>query len=203
MIYVSPVHELGAALAADEASSGPPLERDLARHDHLGGERGEHDRGELHRRSRSSSFRVGVDLVVVADVARSVQRFGDRYIDRIFTAHEIMCCRTPDRSQEPSTAYFVESLAARFAAKEATVKVLRPEGTRPDWRSIEVHREPGGWCEIRLRDRAAELAVEAGIAELTVSLTHESTMAAAVVVGMCSSGDRPVGRPDTVAWREE
>ncbi|HEV3130996.1 MAG TPA: holo-ACP synthase [Acidimicrobiales bacterium] len=203
MIYVSPVHELDAGRAADEASSGLPQERDHARHDHLGRERREYDRGELHHRSRSSSFRVGVDLVVVADVARSVQRFGDRYIDRIFTAHEIMCCRTPDRSQEPSTAYFVESLAARFAAKEATVKVLRPEGTRPDWRSIEVHREPGGWCEIRLRGRAAELAIEAGIAELAVSLTHESTMAAAVVVGMRSSGDRPVGRPDTVAWREE
>ena len=203
MIYVSPVHELDAGRPTDEASSRLPLERDHAHHDHLGRDRPEHDRGELHRRSRSSSFRVGVDLVVVADVTRSVQRFGDRYIDRIFTAHEIMCCRTPDRSQEPSTAYFVESLAARFAAKEATVKVLRPEGPRPDWRSIEVHRDPGGWCEIRLRGRAAELAVDAGIAELAVSLTHESTMAAAVVVGMCSTGDRPVGRPDPLAWREE
>ncbi len=184
MIYVSPVHELDAGGATDEASSRLALERDHAHHDHPGRERREHDCGELHRRSQSSSFRVGVDLVVVADVARSVHRFGDRYIDRVFTAHEIMCCRTPDRSREPSTAYFVESLAARFAAKEATVKVLRPEGPRPDWRSIEVHRDPGGWCEIRLRGRAAELAMDAGIAELAVSLTHESTMAAAVVVGM-------------------
>jgi holo-[acyl-carrier protein] synthase len=200
MIYVSPVHELDAGWAIDEASSRLPLERD---HAHLGRERGEHDSGEPRRRSRSSSFRVGVDLVVVADVARSVRRFGNRYIDRIFTPHEIMCCRTPDGAQGPSTRYSVESLAARFAAKEATVKVLRPEGPRPDWRSIEVHRDPGGWCEIRLRGRAAVLAADAGIAELAVSLTHESTMAAAVVVGMCSSGDRPVGRPAPHAWREE
>jgi holo-[acyl-carrier protein] synthase len=203
MIYVSPTHELDAGWAMDGTSSRLSTERDHASHDHLGLERGEHESGELHRRSQSSSFRVGVDLVVVADVARSVWRFGNRYIDRIFTPHEIMCCRTTDRAQGPSTGYSVESLAARFAAKEATVKVLRPEGPRPDWRSIEVHRDRGGWCEIRLRGRAARLAVDAGIAELAVSLTHESTMAAAVVVGMCSSGDRSVGRPAPSAWREE
>jgi holo-[acyl-carrier protein] synthase len=203
MIYVSPTHELDAGWAMDGTSSRLSKENDRARHDHLALERGEHESGELHRRSQASSFRVGVDLVVVADVARSVRRFGDRYIDRIFTPHEIRCCRTPDRAQGPSTGYAVESLAARFAAKEATVKVLRPEGPRPDWRSIEVHRDPGGWCEIRLRGQAAQLAVDAGIAELAVSLTHESTMAAAVVVGMCSSGDRPVGRPAPSAWREE
>jgi holo-[acyl-carrier protein] synthase len=203
MIYVSPTHELDAGWAMDGTSSRLSSVRDRASHDHLGLERGEHESGEPHRRSQSSSFRVGVDLVVVADVARSVRRFGNRYIDRIFTPHEIMCCRTPDRAQGPSTGYSVESLAARFAAKEATVKVLRPEGPRPDWRSIEVHRDRGGWCEIRLRGRAARLAVDAGIAELAVSLTHESTMAAAVVVGMCSSGDRSVGRPAPSAWREE
>jgi holo-[acyl-carrier protein] synthase len=154
------------------------------------------------RGDRSSSVRVGVDLVVVSDVARSLKRFGDRYLDRIFTPHELACCRTGDRSHELLPDYSVESLAARFAAKEATLKVLRPVGPRPDWRSIEVRRDDGGWCEIRLRGRAAALAADAGIDELAVSLTHETLVAAAVVVGTCRSGNRPVDR-NAPAWRED
>ncbi len=140
----------------------------------------------------SGTLRVGVDLVAVDEVAASVRRFGNRYVDRIFTPHEIAVCRESDRPDVPDGAehaYSAASLAARFAAKEAVVKVLRPREARPDWRSIEVHRMAGGWCEIRLSGRAAELAAAAGIDELAVSLTHEAPVAAAVVVGRCA--DRP------------
>jgi holo-[acyl-carrier protein] synthase len=160
------------------------------------------DRGERSP-DNSAAVRVGVDLVVVADVARSLEHFGHRYLHRVFTPHEIACCRTGDRSGQSENGYSLESLAARFAAKEATVKVLRPEGARPEWRSIEVHRARGGWCEIRLSGLAAALAAEAGIDELAVSLTHETMMAAAVVVGVCRSGNRPVGRCVAPARREE
>ena len=136
---------------------------------------------------RSSSVRVGIDLVTVADVAESVQHFGDRYLNRIFTPHEIACCRPGDRSGHPLGTYSIESLAARFAAKEAVVKVLRPQGARPEWRSIEVRRTSSGWCGIRLSGQAASQAADAGIDEFAVSLTHESMMAAAVVVGVCRS----------------
>ncbi len=134
----------------------------------------------------ASSFRVGVDLVSVNDVAGSVRIFGDRYVRRIFTPHEVASCRGGEVSGDRSTQYCFESLAARFAAKEAVVKVLRPVGARPDWRQIEVHRSNGGWCEIRLSGRAAAMAEQDGIDELAVSLTHEASTAAAVVVGMCS-----------------
>jgi holo-[acyl-carrier protein] synthase len=63
---------------------------------------------------------------------------------------------------------------------------------QPDWRSIEIHRMTGGWCEIRLSGQAAELAAEAGIGELAVSLSHESTVAGAVVVGRCTPRERGV-----------
>jgi holo-[acyl-carrier protein] synthase len=155
---------------------------------------------------QSSTIRVGVDLVVVGDVARSVEHFGHRYLGRVFTEHELACCRAPERPDRPQGVpggYSFESLAARFAAKEATVKVLRPEGPRPEWRSIEVHRTGAGWCEIRLSGLAATMAVEAGIVEWSVSLTHESTMAAAVVIGTCGHGNRPDGRQATPDWREE
>ena len=126
-------------------------------------------------RGKPAPVRVGIDLCSVQDVAESVAQFGDRYLRRIYTDHELEYCGSdPQRS--------AERLAARFAAKEATVKVLRPPDARPDWRSIEVRRDPGGWCEIALTGSAARLAREAEISSLAVSLSHDSGLANAVVV---------------------
>jgi holo-[acyl-carrier protein] synthase len=83
--------------------------------------------------------------------------------------------------------------AARFAAKEAVVKVLRPIDVRPDWKSIEVHRDPQGWCEINLCDLAHDLATRAGITALAVSLTHDGAYASAVVVAQITNATEPPG----------
>lgn len=133
----------------------------------------------------SDVVRVGVDLVPVVEVAAAVERLGRRYLHRVFTAHERACARSGPGT---ATRYSAERLAARFAAKEAAVKVLRPVGVRPEWRSIEVRRVEGGWVELRLSGLAAALAAEAGITALAVSLTHEPMMAAACVVGMRTGG---------------
>jgi holo-[acyl-carrier protein] synthase len=127
-----------------------------------------------------SGLRVGLDLTSVAEVEDSVARFGDRYVRRIFTNHEIESC-----SREGGVAS--EGLAARFAAKEATIKVLRPSQAQPDYRSIQVRRHPDGWCEIELAGTAAELAEAEGVRHLALSLTHEAGMAAAVVVAVCDN----------------
>ncbi|HXQ44600.1 MAG TPA: 4'-phosphopantetheinyl transferase superfamily protein [Acidimicrobiales bacterium] len=127
-------------------------------------------------------LRVGTDLVAVDDVAESVARFGDRYVGRVYTAHEVSCCQGP-----PSVV--AAGLAARFAAKEATIKVLRPVDHQPDWRSIEIRRDPAGWCAVHLTGGAARMARQQGIRNLAVSLTHESGMAAAVVVAVCDGGE--------------
>jgi holo-[acyl-carrier protein] synthase len=156
---------------------------------------------EADRRDSSSLLRVGVDLVSVSDVVESVERFGDRYMHRMFTPHEVDCCRSNTTSPDLSVPeYSFESIAARFAAKEATLKVLRPVGPRPEWRDIEVYRADSGWCDIRLTGRAAAMAAEAGIEEWAVSLTHHASMAAAVVIGICRpaeplrSGSMPCGQ---------
>jgi holo-[acyl-carrier protein] synthase len=120
--------------------------------------------------------RVGVDLTAVADVERSLAEQGERYVRRLFTDHEVESC---DGAAGPRA----ESLAARFAAKEAVVKVLRPDGARPEWRDIEVRRQASGACDIVLYGGAAELAASEGIDQLSVSLSHEAGMAVAVVVG--------------------
>ena len=141
-------------------------------------------------------IRVGIDLCSVQDVAESVATFGDRYLRRVYTDHELeYCCQDP--------ALTAERLAARFAAKEATVKVLRPRDARPDWRTIEVRRDPGGWCELSLTGGAAQMADDAAIGSLSVSLSHEHGMANAVVVATLIDEDaratgpaEPIGKDD-------
>jgi holo-[acyl-carrier protein] synthase len=113
-------------------------------------------------------------------VAKSVERFGARYLRRVYTEGELAYCM-----EEPSRS--AERLAARFAAKEATVKVLRPRHWWPDWRTIEVRRDPCGWCELVLTGSAADLAEEAGILSLAVSVSHEGAMASAVVMAQMST----------------
>ena len=99
---------------------------------------------------------VGVDLVQVSDIARSLEALGERYIRRIWTEDEIAFCTS---SPELSTARF----AARFAVKEATLKALRLHDHGLDWRAIEVRQTPAGWCELQLHGDAAALATLLGI----------------------------------------
>ena len=117
---------------------------------------------------------VGVDLVQVSDIARSLDALGERYMRRIWTADEIAYCLA---SPEMSTARF----AARFAAKEATLKALRLHDHGLDWRAIEVRQTPAGWCELQLRGDAAVLAERAGWISTSLSLSHEGDYAAAMV----------------------
>jgi holo-[acyl-carrier protein] synthase len=131
------------------------------------------------------SVRVGADVMAIRQVADSIACFGARYTRRVYTPHEIASCAG-------SPAVTSAGLAARFAAKEATLKVLRPDGYRPEWRSIEVLRHPAGWCSMSLSGHAAVLAERAGIEELAVSLTHEEGIAMAVVVALCRDDEVPI-----------
>ena len=98
------------------------------------------------RRGESSlSLSVGLDVVSVAEVAAALDRFGDRYIRRIFTPPEASYCL----AAAPSAA--AARFAARFAAKEAAVKALQPDRHWSDWRAIEVRRHSSGRCTLVLR----------------------------------------------------
>jgi holo-[acyl-carrier protein] synthase len=125
-----------------------------------------------------SRLRVGVDLVSVDDVARSLERFGDRYVRRVFTAREAAYCRAG--VGRAAAARF----AARFAAKEAALKALHPETSWADWRAIEVRRRASGSCELVLHGEAAALARRQGIETLALSMTHDGGRAAAFVVAL-------------------
>jgi holo-[acyl-carrier protein] synthase len=119
--------------------------------------------------------RVGIDLLEVQEVEDSVRTHADRYLERVFTPGELADCRT-------DSGVDAERLAARFAAKEATIKVLRPGDVAVPWTSIEVERAPSGSVVLRLDGEAASLAAAAGVGDLALSFSHERGLAAAVVV---------------------
>jgi len=140
----------------------------------------------------SASLRVGVDLVRVADVTASIARFGTRYTERLFTAGERAYC-------DADSIRAAERYAARFAAKEATLKVFRPmPHDAVDPRSIEVRPLPGGACEVVLHGGAIALARRAGIAELSLSMSHEQEYATATVVACVEAVEET--RPTLTLW---
>jgi holo-[acyl-carrier protein] synthase len=129
------------------------------------------------------SHRVGIDLTSVTAVQDSLRTHAERYLERVYTDAEVAECRTPGGLD-------AERLAARFAVKEAAMKVLRPsENDAVPWNTIEVlHPEASASVGVELSGRAAELAAEGGISELSASLTHEAEFAAAVVIAEIDSG---------------
>jgi holo-[acyl-carrier protein] synthase len=117
---------------------------------------------------------TGVDLVEVPRIERSIARFGERFLHRVFTDEEIAYCR------RKATA--AESFAARFAAKEAGAKAL---GTGIQhgvtWKELEVKREPGQRPTLHFSGRARAIAGQLGVARVSLSLTHTASLAMATV----------------------
>lgn len=118
---------------------------------------------------------TGIDLIEIERIQHSVERFGERFLNRVYTAGEQEYCLRK--------RFAAESFAARFAAKEAGAKAL---GTGislgVSWLEIEVVREPTGRPTLRFLGRAAERAARMGVARTSVSLTHDNHLAMASVV---------------------
>jgi holo-[acyl-carrier protein] synthase len=118
---------------------------------------------------------LGTDLIETRRIEESIARFGDRFLERIFTAGEIAYCQ-----QKKNAA---ESFAARFAAKEAAAKALGTGISRGvTWKEFEVRREASGRPTLHMSGRAAELAAAIGVKRVQLSLTHSRELALAVVV---------------------
>ncbi|HEX3966655.1 MAG TPA: holo-ACP synthase [Edaphobacter sp.] len=118
---------------------------------------------------------LGTDLIETERVEASINRFGDRFLERIFSPGEIAYCRRKKNA--------AESFAARFAAKEAGAKALGTGISRGvTWKEFEVKREASGRPSLHLSGRAAELAGAMGVKRIQLSLTHSREFALAVVV---------------------
>ena len=117
---------------------------------------------------------LGTDLIETKRVQESIDRFGERFLERVFTVGEIAYCHRKKNA--------AESFAARFAAKEAAAKAL---GTGisygVNWLEIEVTREPSGKPGIAFHGRAAQIASRLGVTNTALSLTHTGLLAMASV----------------------
>src|ERR1017187_3232042 len=118
---------------------------------------------------------TGIDIAEVPRIRQSIERFGDRFLQRIYTAGEILYC--------DSKANRVERYAARFAAKEAAMKALGTgwnHGAR--WCDCEVVRMPGGRPTIAFHGKAAEFATRLGAKNVALSISHTTEQAIAQVI---------------------
>ena len=121
---------------------------------------------------------VGMDIVETKRIAESIERFGDRFLQRVFLEGEVAYAK--------SMKFPHLHLAARFAAKEAISKAFGTGiGHEMGWRDLEIVRETGGAPKVRLHGRAEAYAKARGVQEVHVSLSHttEYGAASAVVVG--------------------
>jgi holo-[acyl-carrier protein] synthase len=122
------------------------------------------------------ALKVGIDLVSVAGVEDSVRIHAERYLRRVYTSRELCDCVTSSGAPD------ARRLAARFAAKEATLKILRAGDEAVPWHEIGVRSDRFGRPSVELAGGAAALARRRGIDAIEVSLTHEGPYAAAVVL---------------------
>jgi holo-[acyl-carrier protein] synthase len=115
---------------------------------------------------------VGVDIVEIKRIESAVNRGRERFLRRVYTETELKTCQ--DR---------FPSLASRFAAKEAVMKVLGTGGTGIAWREIEVLTGDDGRPSVKLHGRALNKAMGLNLKEVSISLSDSKEYAVAVAIG--------------------
>jgi len=128
---------------------------------------------------------LGIDIIRVERIRASLDRFGARFTNRVLTPAEQRYVR--DRP---------ETMAGRWAAKEAVSKVLGLGVRGIGWRDIEIERLPTGQPAVRLHGRAAARADQLGMGRIAVSITHESDYAVAMAFGVRTAGGKYLFPPD-------
>jgi holo-[acyl-carrier protein] synthase len=118
---------------------------------------------------------LGMDLVEIDRIEESLNRYGDRFLQKIFHPAEIEYARTQSRPAVP--------LAARFAAKEAASKAFGTGiGQSLPWLGMEIARQSHGEPHLRFHSQGAQLAKNRGVTRSLVTLTHTRTHSAATVI---------------------
>ncbi|MFC2068653.1 holo-ACP synthase [Chloroflexota bacterium] len=115
---------------------------------------------------------VGIDIIEVARIEKAIARWGNLFLHRVYTDPEIRLYH-----QKPS------SLAARFASKEAVMKLFGMGKRGINWRDIETLPKPSGQPMINLYGNAQNVAKTLGIKNITISLSHSKEYAIAIVAG--------------------
>jgi holo-[acyl-carrier protein] synthase len=120
---------------------------------------------------------IGTDIVECLRIAQIIERHGDIFINRVYTAHEVEYCR----GRKLATQHF----AGRWAAKEAVMKALGTGWRRGiQWRDIEVRNDSSGKPVVALRAGARDLVESLGISEMWISISHCRSHATAFAVAV-------------------
>ena len=131
----------------------------------------------------------GIDMVDCERLRESIERHGERFLNRVFTTAERAYCQGRKRE--------LEHLAGRFAAKEAVLKVLGTGWTNGiAWDEIEILNEPSGRPNVHLHGRCRELADEMHLAKILISISHIETHAIASAIGVAEASDGALGIGD-------
>lgn len=128
---------------------------------------------------------LGIDIIKVERIRAALERFGPRFSRRVLTDAEQHYVR--DRP---------ETMAGRWAAKEAVSKVLGLGVRGIGWRDIEIERLPTGQPSVRLHGRAEQRAAQLRMDRIAVSISHESDYAVAIAYGVRHAGGRFLFPPD-------
>ncbi|MFC2069769.1 holo-ACP synthase [Chloroflexota bacterium] len=115
---------------------------------------------------------IGTDIIEVNRIRKALDRWGERFLSRIYTEPELKICKNKP-----------ERLASRFAGKEAVMKALGTGAVGVSWKEIEIVSEPGGKPIVRLYGKAREKADSLGLDGLAISLSDSKEYAVAFVVG--------------------
>lgn len=148
---------------------------------------------DMHRNPGASSAatvptgttELGIDIIKVERIRAALERFGPRFSRRVLTDAEQRYVR--DRP---------ETMAGRWAAKEAVSKVLGLGVRGIGWRDIEIERLPTGQPSVRLHGRAEQRAAQLRMDRIAVSISHESDYAVAIAYGVRHAGGRFLFPPD-------
>src|ERR1017187_6971484 len=121
------------------------------------------------------SVGTGIDIAEVHRIKATIERFGRRFLGRVFTPDEVRYCE--------SKANKAERYAGRFAAKEAAMKAIGTGWSRGvTWQDVEVRRAPGGRPSLVFHRKAAEYFQKLGAVRVQLSITHTEQLAMAQVI---------------------
>jgi holo-[acyl-carrier protein] synthase len=115
---------------------------------------------------------IGTDIIEISRIRHSIVRYGDRFLNRVFTKDELAIY-----------GHLPHALAASFASKEAVMKLLGTGNRGVAWREIEQLNHPSGKPYIRLNGRAKKVAEILGLKEIDVSMSHSKEYATATAIG--------------------
>ncbi|QEH37971.1 Holo-[acyl-carrier-protein] synthase [Aquisphaera giovannonii] len=131
---------------------------------------------------------IGTDIVECPRIGKMIEQYGELFLRRVYTEREVRFCQ--------SRKHAIEHFAGRWAAKEAILKALGAASIRGlSWTDVEIRTGNDGQPQVRVRGAAREVAIERGIGDILVSLSHCRTYATAHAIALA-------GRPGRLATAE-